>query len=121
MGSISIADQMDAILKEVSGDVNKAMERALQKVPKRAAAKLRDVSPKNKGDYAKGWKTAKTANGVTVYNATEPALTHRLNNGHIVKNQYGQWGRVAGDKHINKVEEEFIDEFLNEVLNNLDF
>ena len=121
MGSISITDQLDAILKDVSGDINKAMNEALQKVPKRAAAKLRDVSPKNKGKYAKGWKTTKTDGGVVVHNAAAPAQTHRLNNGHVVKNKYGTYGRVNGDNHIGKVEEEFKEVFLNEILNNLNF
>lgn len=116
MGTISIADQMEEILKDVSGDINEAMDAALRKVPKRAAAKLKDVSPKDHGDYAKGWKTTKTADGVIVHNVSEPAQTHRLNNGHVIKNQYGQYGRYPGDNHIGKVEQEYTEEFLNEVI-----
>ena len=116
--SNSITAQMSEILNEVSVTANKAIEKAVDSIPKKAGKKLRAVSPKNRGKYAKGWTSKKLSEkSAVVYNSTEPGLTHLLENGHVIKNQYGEFGRYNGEKHIKQVADEYAKEFIDEVEN----
>ena len=42
---------------------------------------------------------------IIVHNSKFAYLTHLLNNGHIIRNKYGTYGRKNGDNHIGKVEQ----------------
>lgn len=118
--AISISEQMQEILKEVEGDVNDAVEKSLSKTGKQTKARLQEVSPKKYGDYAKGWTYKRTdEKGITVYNSKYPGLAHLLNNGHAIVNQHGRYGRVNGDNHIKKVEDEFNEKFEQEIMKEL--
>lgn len=115
--AISISEQMQEILKEVEGDVNDAIESSLKTTGKQTQARLKEVSPKKYGDYAKGWTYKRTDDKeVTVYNSKYPGLTHLLSNGHAIVNQHGRYGRVNGDNHIQKVEDEFNEKFETELI-----
>lgn len=121
MGVIGVSKQMQEILKEVEGDVNDAIAKSLNTTGKQAKTKLQEVSPKEHGDYAKGWTYKRTDDKeVTVCNSKYPGLTHLLNNGHAIVNQYGrQPGRVNGDNHIQNVETEFNERFEEEIIKQL--
>lgn len=73
------------------------------------------------GKYNKGWRVKKGQgrNYVhnTIYNATGYQLTHLLENGHVGKNQYGQWGIVDSFPHINKVDQLVTSTYSREVEN----
>lgn len=73
------------------------------------------------GKYNKGWRVKKEQgrNYVhnVIHNATDYQLTHLLENGHIGKNQYGQWGKVQAFPHINKVDQFVTDAFSKGVEN----
>lgn len=49
-----------------------------------------------------------------VYNKEHYRLTHLLENGHIIKNAYGTYGRTAPRPHVkpayDKIKDKFIDE-----------
>lgn len=108
-GSISI--QMKELLNEVNEDVRKATKRNIDAVSKEAVQKLRNTSPKKTGSYAKGWGTKKQGEmDIIVYNRTDAPLTHLLENGHVIRNKKGTFGRVPGRKHIAPVEEWASDE-----------
>ena len=106
----SVAIQMADILDDYSVEVKRAASNAQDKVAKEAVQKLRNTSPKKTGDYAKGWrvKRERGRNGiptVTVHNKTDYQLTHLLENGHVVRNAKGEYGRTNGIKHIAPVEQ----------------
>ena len=42
---------------------------------------------------------------IVVHNTNHFQLTHLLENGHVVINLYGTYGRTNGKKHIKPVEE----------------
>ena len=113
---------MKQILEEISDDVDESIEHALNVTGKGARAKLKEVSPKEHGDYAKGWKVKRTDDKeITIYNSKMPGLAHLLNNGHAIVNKYGECGRYNGDHHIDKVEEEYIEKYeqaIIEAINN---
>ena len=119
----SIAIQMADILDDYSKEVKKVTDESIEKVSKEAVRKLKNTSPKgtpHRRRYAEGWRKKKTKgrNGideVTVHNATNYQLTHLLENGHIIRNAKGTYGRTNGIKHIKPVEEWAQDELPQEI------
>lgn len=111
----SVAIQMADILDDYSKEVRKAMADAEDKIAKESVRKLKNTSPKRNGKnhirrYAEGWrvKRVRTNTGipdVIVHNKTNYQLTHLLENGHVIRNGKGEYGRTNGIKHIAPVEE----------------
>lgn len=56
------------------------------------------------GAYANGWTFKVVQEGLdykgVVYNQDHYQLTHLLENGHLIKNAYGSYGRIAPRQHI---------------------
>lgn len=101
--------QMAELLDDYSREVQKAANNSIDKVTKEAVSKLKSTSPKRKGNYAKGWtrkrlKDRSGINNVIVHNRVYQ-LTHLLENGHVIRNGEGTFGRAPGIKHIKPVEE----------------
>ncbi|MEE0896820.1 MAG: hypothetical protein U0L88_04245, partial [Acutalibacteraceae bacterium] len=96
----SVAIQMADILDGVSKDVKGVYETDSLKVAKETVQKLKNTSPKgspHKRKYAEGWKVSKKDRGdLVVHNATNYQLTHLLENGHVIKNKKGTYGRTHG-------------------------
>ena len=118
--------QLKKILDHYSAEMREAVTEAGKTVSREAAKKLRATSPKQSksGGYAKGWttKSERGPGGVPtyiVYNKTHPGLTHLLEKGHAVANQFGHYerpnGRVAAIPHIAPVEEWATSEFEAEI------
>lgn len=107
-GSVTI--QMEKILDEYSKEVKRATNNSMDVIAKEAVSKLKSTSPKKTGSYARGWGVKRERgsggiNTVTVHNKTDYQLTHLLENGHIVRNKKGTYGRFNGIKHIAPVEQ----------------
>ena len=117
-GSIEV--QMKELLDTIDKDVKESTKRNIDAVSREAVQKLKNTSPRRTGSYASGWGKKKEGEmDVIVYNRTDAPLTHLLENGHIVRNKKGTYGRVSGRKHIAPVEEELIEQYQREVLNAL--
>lgn len=107
----SVSVQVEKILDEYKDKVQDVTNESISKTSKEAVQKLRNTSPKrpNGGSYAKGWTVKKETklgiNSAIVHNRTDYQLTHLLENGHIIKNKKGEYGRTNGIKHIAPVEE----------------
>lgn len=115
-----ISDQIAKIFDEYDRDMKRKVNNSVDKVAKESVQKLKDTSPKKTGDYAKGWKIKRERgsngiNDVTIHNATEYRLTHLLENGHVIRNKKGTYGRTSGRKHIKPVEEYFNSEVVEEI------
>lgn len=112
MATKSVSLQMKELLDDYSEEVQKVTDDAIEDTAKEAVTKLRNDSPKASGSYAKGWTQKKDGKlGRVVYNRTDYQLTHLLENSHLIKNQYGSWGRWYPEKkHIAPVEEWAADE-----------
>lgn len=122
---VNVSDQMADILDSYSKEVKRAASNAQDKVAKEAVQKLRNTSPKKTGSYAKGWtmKREKGRGGipeVTIHNKTDYQLTHLLENGHVVRNAKGEYGRYNGIKHIKPVEDWAASELPAEIERELD-
>lgn len=119
---ISIADQVIETLNDYVDEVRVATNEAIEKTAKEAVKKLKSTSPRrpNGGRYAKGWTIKKeraigNVISIIVHNKTDYQLTHLLEKGHVIKNGKGEFGRVAGIKHIEPVEQWAIRELPDEI------
>ncbi|MBQ9691547.1 MAG: HK97 gp10 family phage protein [Clostridia bacterium] len=101
--------QMERLLDEYSERVQNVTNVAIQRVGRESVKMLRNSSPHKTGDYSRGWrlKTLRSRGpvvDVVVHNATDYQLTHLLENGHIVRNAKGVFGRAPAHPHIKPVE-----------------
>ena len=120
----SVAVQMADILDEVSKDVKGVLETDSMKVAKETVQRLKNTSPKgspHQRKYAEGWKVSKKDRAdLVVHNATNYQLTHLLENGHVIRNKKGTYGRTHGIKHIEPAEEWASDELPRRITEDLD-
>lgn len=108
MLNASVQAQLENIMDDYAKYVDKTTEDVIETVATETVNTLKNTSPKRTGRYAGSWKKKKgeTKLSRTVYNAKHYQLTHLLNNGHVVRNKYGTYGRVNGDNHIGAAEEQ---------------
>ena len=108
--------QMSKILSEYEKEVQEAVSKCTRKVAKETARELGNTSPKKTGEYASGWAAKKVDDRTAVtYNRKMPGLTHLLENGHIIRNKKGEYGRARPIKHIAPAAEKGADEFEAEI------
>lgn len=118
---MSIEADLEKILKEYTKEVNELSNDVMKDASKGAARELKNTSPKMSGAYAKDWavKTERGAGGSAIYivhNRKHYQLTHLLENGHIIRNQYGTYGRAPAHPHIKEAEQNAI----NKIISNLE-
>lgn len=106
-----ISNEISKILSQYSTEVEKSLEESKQKVSKETVKLLKSTSPKETGDYAKGWAVKSVGTSKIIHNKTNYQLTHLLENGHAKKNG----GRVAPRIHIKPAEEKAIDDYIKAV------
>ena len=114
----SVADQLAEILDGYDKEVREAVEKDIEKVAKDTAKKLKQTSPKESGEYAKNWAVRNDRRSKTtiVYNkAPTYRLTHLLEKGHVIRNQYGTWGRTNAEPHIAPAEQEAVADLVKKV------
>lgn len=114
-GGGDLMEQITAALNATEYEVLQSSKNASSVVAKETVKALKSSSPKNKGKYAKGWKSKAEDGGQVVYNETAPGLTHLLNNGHDVVKNGRVIGHFKGDNHIGKVESQMVNTFVNEI------
>lgn len=120
---IDVSKQVSSILEDYTVDVKRATNNAMDVVAKEGVQKLKNTSPKRAGagkHYANGWAIKRERgplgiNHVNIYNKTKPQLTYLLENGHIVRNGKGTYGRTSPIRHIAPVDEYVADELPAEI------
>lgn len=103
--SNQISHQIDEILTTYSKQVHGVMETCVREEAEDTAQRLKSSSPKRakgskKGAYARNWKVTQRGSSFIVHNAKHYRLTHLLENGHVVRNGVGTYGRARAIKHI---------------------
>ena len=116
----SVTAQMKELMDEVNKDVERSAKTNIQRVAKESVQKLKNTPPRKTGSYASGWGTKKQGEmDVVVHNRTDYQLTHLLENGHVIKNKKGTYGRAPGIKHIAPVEEWAVDELPRRIMEDI--
>ena len=102
----SVAVQMKELLDEINKDVQESADKNINLISKESVQKLKNTSPVKSGSYARGWAVKRDgAMNAIVHNRTDYQLTHLLENGHVIRNKKGTYGRAPGIKHIAPVEQ----------------
>ena len=106
-GVTSISTQMNDILTDYNRGVQEAVEASAKEAAELCKNQLKNSSPKRAGhgEYARSWtvKVEETGAGVSdyvVHNKKHYQLTHLLENGHVIRNKKGTYGRTKPIKHI---------------------
>lgn len=99
-----ITREVNKIMKDYQDELEKLSVEEFKAVAKDTVQELKNTSPKKTGDYAKGW-AVKQEKGIgkmdfIVHNRTDYQLTHLLENGHVVRNKKGTYGRADAIPHI---------------------
>lgn len=99
-----ITAELSRVLEDFAEDEREKVVEAVSKAAKQCKKDIVAASPRDTGAYAKGWsvrvKKGRTSVDAIVYNRTHPGLTHVLEQSHVIKNQYGAWGRSTPQVHI---------------------
>lgn len=116
----TISVQMRKILDAYEDRVKNVYEVSVSRVSREAVQRLRNTSPKKSGSYARGWslkkvKSRANVTDVIVHNRTDYQLTHLLENGHVIRNKKGEYGRTRPIKHIAPVAEWAENELPNDI------
>lgn len=114
----AIMDELETYTRSVVDGMNEVGDR----VSKAGVKLLRQLSPKKRGKYAKGWRVKKEEaflkpTQYILHNQTHYSLAHLLEKGHAKRTG----GRVGGKTHIAPVEDEMIDQYtkgVEEVIKN---
>jgi pyruvate dehydrogenase complex dehydrogenase (E1) component len=116
----SVAVQMKELLDEINKDVQESAEKNVNLVARECVQKLKNTSPVKTGSYARGWAVKREGTlSAIVHNRTDYQLTHLLENGHVIRNKKGTYGRAPGIKHIAPVEDWAIDELPRRIIEDI--
>ena len=117
---IDVAKQLADILEEYGDEAKEVARAEAKKAARKTAKELRSVSPKKTGKYASGWTSKQVdADTVTVYNSKAPGQAHLLENGHVIRNKKGTYGRAPARKHIAPVEQANNEAYVQSVISKL--
>lgn len=105
---IDLGTEIAKALKAYTAAVEKDLTDSKDQITKKAAKRLRTVSPKLTGSYRKGWRVKKEKKPYIIHNKTDYQLTHLLEKGHATAGG----GRTRPIVHIETVEQEAVDEFI---------
>lgn len=98
------SEDLAKILDDYSDKTAKAIEHAEKTAASTTVRELKARAPRDKGrtGYERSFASKKEGFGrdssYTVY-SRKPGLTHLLENGHMIRNQYGTYGRTNGQDH----------------------
>lgn len=117
--SSSVSVQMKDILDKYGREAKKAIDASAEETAEMCVQQLKNNSPKRQGKgggaYARSWTVKKEGHGdVTdyiVHNSKHYQLTHLLENGHVIRNKKGTYGRTHPIKHIEPVADAGIQRF----------
>lgn len=119
------SEDIAKILDDYSDNLTKVVQQAEQAAGRATVRELKALAPHDKGKtgYDRSFATKKEGSGrdaqVVVY-SKKPGMTHLLENGHAIANQYGRTGgRTNGKKHWAPAERVGIEKFEQEIRNKL--
>lgn len=113
---IGISNEIAKIMNDYSEEAKEALEEAAKSAAEATMNELRNTSP-GSGKYARSWnvknQSTLTNPSYIVHNVKHYRLTHLLEYGHMISNQFGTYGREPAQPHIGNAEQKGIVEFEN--------
>lgn len=111
-----LTKELTKALESYSDDISEVVEEVSNNVGKEAIEEIKQLSPKKRGNYSKGWSLKKDQLGkskycIKIHNKTNYQLTHLLEFGHVTKN--GK--RTKAIPHIRPVEEKYSKKYEQEL------
>jgi len=110
--SASVEAQMSEILEQYGNSAREAINAAAKETADVTVQTLKNTSPTSPHHtkYARSWTVKEERQGSNVcdyivHNARHYQLTHLLENGHVIRNKKGTYGRTKPIKHIAPAEE----------------
>lgn len=104
-----ISDELVEILNEFVDEEEKIIQKVFKQTADDTKDMIKGTSPGN-GEYASGWEVKTEASGMlggdvvyTVCNPSHYQLTHLLEKGHVVKNQFGTPTRPGKKKRTKAI------------------
>lgn len=106
-------------------ELQDAVNEQTEKQARELAAKIKENAIASFGNkkYSKGWSYDELfgfPNTYVVFNAAQPTLTQLLENGHIVANQYGEYGFWPGKRHIGPAADDLADEYEKKIVGSIE-
>ncbi len=96
--SKSVYVALERIIDDVSKDEQEILFKCMSKAMKKCKRDIAAASPDGPKGYKRSWaiRTKRYKYGFqgVVYNKDHPGLTHLLEKSHVIKNQYGTYGRT---------------------------
>lgn len=116
----SLLKQLNDVLEDYIDEVDDLSNTEMKKAAQDTAKDLRSTSPKRTGRYASSWtvKSEKLAGGAvsyTVYNKTYGWKTALLENGHVIRNKKGDYGRAPAHPHIKPAEDRAVQKLITDL------
>lgn len=97
------------IIDDYAADVEKSITEVKEDLSKLGVKRLKLVSPKKRGDYARSWTVRKKKDYYLIYNK-QGQLTHLLEYGHPLVNKKGEvYGHAKAYPHIKETETFILD------------
>lgn len=126
-GADTITAQLDKIMTEYAEDTETIVGTCAQMAAKKTRTDIVAASPvgtgKTAGRYKRGWSVKRESSrglvSFIVHNKTDYQLTHLLEKSHVIKNQFGEYGRTNPTPHIAPAAEAGADYFVELVEKNL--
>ena len=117
-GIATVTAQMKELLDEYNREAEQAVNEAAVEASDLCVNQLKNTSPKRPGSgkYARSWtvKKERAGSGVAdyiVHNKGYYQLTHLLENGHVIRNGKGTYGRTSPIHHIGPAADSAIQRF----------
>lgn len=109
----SVEVQVRELLEQYNENFDRMVKKVAESTAKETARDLKETSASmfGTGSYSRGWAVTKEDGGYTVHNKTDYQLTHLLENGHVIRNKYGTYGRAPAYRHIGPAEQRGIIRF----------
>ena len=109
-----IARQLQIILEQAEDEIVTLTEETMARIAKETMQRIKVEASIKKGlhksgEYASGWTVTKRKKygkimGFVVHNRKKPGLTMLLEKGHVIRNEFGSYGRTMGIPHIRPAE-----------------
>ncbi len=105
-------------MKEYTEEAKKVTRKVALKASWEAVNLLKEASPKSEGggEYAENWSRTKDKYDITVYNKGPTyRIAHLLEKGHQLRRGGRKVGEVRAYPHIEKVEKECVEYYIEEL------